>query len=47
MKKVLKLILLVAVISALTVAAFAASPEVSNVENQSGASAFAKRYFLA
>ena len=38
MKKVLKLILLVAVISALTVAAFAASPEVTNVENQSGAS---------
>ncbi len=38
MKKVLKLILLVAVISALTVAAFAASPELTNVENQSGAS---------
>ena len=37
MKKVLKLILLVAVISALTVAVFAASPEVTTIENQSGA----------
>ena len=37
MKKVLKLIVLVAMISALTLAAFAASPEVEVVENESGA----------
>jgi hypothetical protein len=37
MKKVLKLILLVAMISALSVCAFAASPEATPVENESGA----------
>lgn len=38
MKKVLKLIVLVAVISALTLVVFAASPEVVSVPNESGAS---------
>jgi len=37
MKKVLKLILLVAMIAALSVCAFAASPEVTQIEDQSGA----------
>ena len=41
MKKVLKLIVLVAMISALTLAAFAASPEVEVVENESGAAEIA------
>ncbi len=41
MKKVLKLIVLVAVISALTLVAFAASPEVATVENESGAAEIA------